>query len=188
MLSLVIIPGMIIPLAFLMVIISGCSRICTKNWTKVDSMRSINRIFLMATMVTYFLLPEVLMHLMSTTSCFDSITQKEPEDENADPIDTSTRRMSILTDEFCDGEFSKELFYTYVLPGLCTYGLLLPLLVLFLAARKSQLIYLSGSGVEYRNSDDENERSIIDEEAIKYKFGFLFSGYTVSKLKVLPKH
>lgn len=158
-------------------------------------MRAFNRIFLMATIVTYFLLPGVVMHLISSTQCFNSIssTALETEEDSGDPIDSTTRRMVAAPDESCDGDFYNELFMQNVVPGLVVYGLLIPFLMLWLAGRKSHVIYNSGSGLERKSiestdrSRDDEEKSTIEEEACKYKFGFLFSGYTISKLRILQQ-
>ena len=137
-LQLIIIPVVIIPMAIFMLIGSGCSRVCTKNWTKVDSTRSINRIYSMIAIVTYFLLPDVVMNLLSTTSCFDSIASEIVEGRSPnEPKDYPVQRMAIIPDEYCDGDFYMEMMMFYVIPGLLIYGVLLPFLILWRASKKS---------------------------------------------------
>lgn len=102
-------------------------------------MRSINRIYSMIAIVTYFLLPDIVMNLLATTSCFDSIASEEVEDRTPnEPFDETVRRMAIIPDEYCGGEFYMEMMMFYVIPGLLIYGILLPFLILWRASKKSQ--------------------------------------------------
>ena len=138
--------------------------------------------------VTHILLPEVILNLLAPTSCFKSIASERvvypSEEQNPGPPDRPVMRMAILPDEYCDGEFYSSLSI-YILPGLFLYAVLIPLLYVCQAAKKSHIIYRIGMSQEDKNlmlqTDEEKEKALEEEDSIKFRFGFFFSGLVISR-------
>ena len=90
---------------------------------------------LTVTIVTYMLLPEVILGLIAPMQCFKSIASEKLEPANElDPIDETIERMSIYPNEYCSGEFYQSLLVLSA-AGFLVYAIVLPFLVLWRAAK-----------------------------------------------------
>ena len=121
--------------------------------------------------------------------CFKSIASEKLEPANPlDPIDETVERMSIYPNEYCTGEFYQSLIVLCG-AGILFYAIVLPLLVLWRAAKNSHIIYRTGANKEKPALEDDPAGSINDEHSVLFKYGFLFSGLVISRqeLKYVPK-
>jgi len=151
------------------------------------------------TIVAYLLLPDVIMNVLAPLACFKSISSEAVTDEVIPPPapDFPISRMSMLPDEYCDGDFASGLVI-YIYPGFFIYAILLPLIFLRQAAVKSHIIYRTGASSELKvdiESEDksakpekteeeiakEKEKLAAEEDSVKFKFGFFFSGLVIAR-------
>jgi len=164
-------------------------RLCCRGGQAGPSSSSFNKMLLTMTIVTYLLLPEVILNLLAPLGCFKSIASERIEtDIQTDPIDLAVTRMSILPVEYCDGAYYQSLM-TLIAPGFLIYAIVLPLLALWRAAKKSHVIYKTGSNRDNPSLEENEAGSILEEQSVLFKFGFLFSGLVIARrdIKFMPK-
>ena len=144
--SVAIMPFLTVILSLLTAIQQCFSLICRKQCTTVDKQRFKNSLYSAIGIGMYLVYPEVLMNLLQATGCFKSLKSELPPgmtDLKEGLLDTKTYRMSMLPDEYCEEEYWSK-YGMIVLPGLFIYMVLIPILLIISASKKSHIIYKAG--------------------------------------------
>ena len=135
----------------------------------------------------YLLYPEVIMNLLLGTSCFKSLAEEMPpgmeeKDLEYGHLDTKKSRMTMLPDEYCFDENYMSRYGYIVIFGILVYVFFIPIYFMWTASKSSKEIYKAGIlHVESWKKVIDEDHSESNLEASMCKFGFFYSGLTISK-------
>ena len=152
---------------FLTFFIKFCQFRDKKHMKPLNCHRLGNRVLVAMSMQMFFLYPSILYILFATTHCYDSLDEATTNEE--------LRRMQIVPEVSCESEWYRNVYWCAIIPAICVYLVIIPLLCIRALVINSHWIFHSGRDDGYLD-DEEMVKSTDSKSA----FGFFFVGLTIS--------